>query len=120
MVEREFLFLTDKKTPLLPSGELRDEVRRRSKLDVYFQRFFQRGEGAKELIVLGEKTQIHIDSARSPVQKNGGCSTGEINSCRDFHFLTERAHELLDSFRVSYLAHSAARSKLTSLRTREL
>jgi len=66
------------------------------------------------------KLEVDVDGGRPPAEEDGRRTAGQIDAARLLGLASEPPHELAQKFTIGQLAHSAARSKLTNLRSKAL
>src|SRR6185503_2078756 len=110
----------DEGAPLLPARDLRNELIGRGQLDVELELLFDPGQRPEKSVRLGLDLDVHVDGARSPAEEDRRGSAGEVEMDVPIRLSSQLPHEAPDALRVYRPAHSAAFSKLTSLRTRAL
>src|SRR5947207_9470809 len=116
VMERELPLLRDERAAPLPARKLRDEIGGTGEFDVELQGFLEPGDRPEKRVTLGIDPEVHVDRARAPAEQDRRHSSGEVDARRVPGLRAQRAHEGANPLGVGYLAHSAARSKLTSLR----
>src|SRR5439155_9685031 len=116
VVKRQVRELAHEGAAVFPTLGDGDEIVGRGQLDVDVELILEIGNGPKQLVVLGQDLQVEVDGALPPAEEHRGPSAGQV----DPRWLTghgvQRLHEAPDPGGVSYLAHAAVRSKLTSRR----
>src|SRR5574341_2523949 len=116
MEEAQGSFSVDKKAAFLPAREFRNEVGRTGGLNINLQVVLQARNPPQQSVVIGHEMDIDVDRARTPTHQHRGRATGKKYLHRARRCLRQRIHEAANCYRISYLAHSKARSKLTRRR----
>src|SRR5437899_12887343 len=116
MIECDLALAANEQAPAFPARRHRNEVLGRGQLDVDSELFLQPRDRPKQAIVLWNNENVDVNRALAPAEQDGGRPSCEVHSGLGVGFCTEVSHKAADAIRVGYLAHSAARSKLTSRR----
>ena len=120
VVEAQPALAGDEHAPSLPARGNGDEVIGRRELDVDVDLLLDVLDRPQEVIGLPDEPDVYIDRRAAPAEEDGGRTAGEVAGAVDIGCGSELTHEARDPFGVRYIAHSAARSKLTSRRTSAL
>jgi hypothetical protein len=97
-----------------------DELVGSGKLDVELELLLDPRQSPEEPVRFGLYLDVHVDGARSPAKEDRRGAASEVEAYVTIRFPSQFPHEALNALRIYRPAHSAAFSKLTSLRTRAL
>src|SRR5712691_9371495 len=109
MMKRKNTFAHNERAALLPSRQLRNEIRRRGQLDIDLRLFFELRDRPKKTIVFGNDFYEHNAHPQ-----------GEVDVAAFARVRGDRPHKRTEPRLVYGRTHSAARSKLTSVRVSAL
>src|SRR5437762_10435482 len=96
MEKADLTLAADVYAPILPSRKGWNEVRRRSKLDIYLKLFLYLRDRAKHFVQFRIKLQVDVDGRVTPAHENGSRAAGEIAVTLRPGSSPERAHKFQD------------------------
>src|SRR5207302_3662527 len=120
VVKRDDAYPTNELATVDPTAQRRHEVRRRRKFDVDVKSFLQLWDCAQDSIALRNDRQVNVHRVFTPMFEDSTRPAGEVDAAWLARFDGDRAHEGAEPRLIYGLTHSAACSKLTSLRINAL
>jgi len=100
--------------------QLRDEIGRARELDVDAELLLQLWDRPQQGFGFAFELEVDVDCRRAPAHQDRRRSAGEVHLARLSRVAAEALHEGMEPRDVGQRPHSAARSKLTSLRINAL